>query len=101
VGARLWRAAAQCGARALGQPVGAIEVGRRADWLVLDPAHPALAGATEERALDHLIFAGASAAIRDVMVGGRWVVRGGMHEAEDAIAARFGDWMARRAPRIN
>lgn len=101
VGARLWRAAAQCGARALGQPVGAIEVGRRADWLVLDPAHPALAGATEERALDHLIFAGASSAIRDVMVGGRWVVRGGMHEAEDAIAARFGEWMARRAPRIN
>ena len=51
--------------------------------------------------LDHLIFAGARAAIRDVMVGGRWVVRGGMHEAEEAIAARFGDWMLRRAPRIN
>jgi formimidoylglutamate deiminase len=41
VGTRLWRDAAQHGSQAIGQPAGAIEVGRRADWLVLDAAHPA------------------------------------------------------------
>jgi len=41
VGTRLWSHAAEAGARALGQPAGAIAVGRRADWLVLDRDHPA------------------------------------------------------------
>ncbi len=45
VGTRLWRDAALHGAQALGQPVGSIAVGRRADWLVLDASHPAMAGA--------------------------------------------------------
>ncbi len=72
-GARLWRDAAVHGARALGQPTGAIAVGRRADWLVLDPEHPALTGSGAESVLDHVIFAGADAAIRDCMVAGRWV----------------------------
>jgi formimidoylglutamate deiminase len=44
VGTRLWRDAAQNGARAIGQPVGEIAVGKRADWLVLDTSHPAMAG---------------------------------------------------------
>ena len=34
-------------------------------------------------ALDHLVFAGASAAIRDVMVGGRWAIKDGRHALED------------------
>jgi formimidoylglutamate deiminase len=97
VGARLWREAARTGARALGQPVGAIEVGRRADWLVLDTAHPALAGAQDERVLDRLVFGSRPGAIRHVMVGGRWVIRDGRHEAEDASGRAFGDWQRRRS----
>jgi formimidoylglutamate deiminase len=97
VGARLWREAARTGARALGQPVGIIEVGRRADWLVLDPEHPALAGAHEDRVLDRLVFGAAPGAIRDVMVAGRWVVRQGRHAVEDEFARRFGDWQRHRA----
>jgi formimidoylglutamate deiminase len=89
VGTRLWREAARTGATALGQPAGVIAEGRRADWLVLDPEHPAMAGATPETALDHLVFAGGSAAIREVMIGGRWVVKAGRHLAEDEIAAEF------------
>ena len=96
VGARLWRESARTGARALGQPVGSIAVGRRADWLVLDDAHPALAGAREERVLDRLVFGAAPGAIRDVMVAGRWVIRDGRHGAEAEIARRFGDWQRRR-----
>jgi formimidoylglutamate deiminase len=95
VGTRLWREAARCGARAIGQPAGEIAVGARADWLVLDAAHPSMAGAGETTALDHLLFAGGSAAIRDVMVGGRWVVKDGHHAAESALRAPFRALLAR------
>ena len=93
VGTRLWREAASSGAQALGQPVGVIAVGRRADWLVLDPSHPALAGAPLEAALDHVLFAGADAAFTDVMVAGRWLVKAGEHGAEGASRGKFAQLM--------
>jgi len=93
VGTRLWREAASSGAQALGQPTGVIAVGRRADWLVLDPSHPALAGAPLEAALDHVLFAGADRAISDVMVAGRWVVKSGEHRAEGTIRGKFAQLM--------
>ena len=101
VGTRLWRDAAIHGAQAIGQPVGAIAAGRRADWLVLDPHHPSLAGAAAGAALDHLMFAGGHAAIRDVMVAGRWVVRHGHHEAEAALGEKFAKlWAVFFSPRL-
>src|SRR6202790_37806 len=93
-GTRLWRDAALYGAQAVGQPAGAVAVGLRADWLVLDTAHPSMAGAPIENALDHLLFAGGHAAIRDVMVGGRWVVKERHHAAELPLPGRFFDLMA-------
>lgn len=93
VGTRLWREAAREGARAIGQPAGVIEVGARADWVVLDPDHPSMAGAAEEAALDHVIFAGGSAAIRGVMVGGRWVIKDGRHPLAESLAAPFRERM--------
>ncbi len=89
VGTRLWRDAAVHGAQAIGQSVGVIEVGRRADWLVIDPGHPSMVACARDAALDHVLFAGASAAIRDVMVAGRWVIQDYRHPAEEATAARF------------
>src|ERR1700728_4432652 len=82
VGTRLWRDAAQHGAHAIGQPAGAIAVGRRADWVVLDAGHPSMAGAVADTALDHLLFAGGHAAIRDVMVAGHWALTNGRHALE-------------------
>ena len=90
VGTRLWRDAALSGARALGQAVGRIAVGCRADWLVLDAEHPSMAGASTDTALDRLLFAGADKAIRDVMVGGQWVVKGGSHSLDGPLRADFG-----------
>jgi formimidoylglutamate deiminase len=98
VGTRLWRDAAREGALAIGQPAGVIEVGARADWVVLDPDHPSMVGGTDEAALDHVIFAGGSAAIRDVMVGGRWVIKDGRHALADSLAGPFRDLM-RSLPR--
>jgi formimidoylglutamate deiminase len=89
IGTRLWRDAAQNGARAVGQPVGSIAVGCRADWLVLDAQHPAMAGTSTDAALDRLLFAGADKAIRDVMVGGEWVVKDGRHRADERLRADF------------
>jgi formimidoylglutamate deiminase len=98
-GTRLWRDAALYGAQAVGQPAGAIAVGLRADWLVLDAGHSSMAGAPIENALDHLLFAGGNAAIRDVMVGGRWVVKERHHAAELPLRGRFSELMARLAAR--
>jgi formimidoylglutamate deiminase len=89
VGTRLWRDAALNGALAIGQPVGTIAVGRRADWLVLEASHPAMAGAAADTALDRLLFAGADKAIRDVMVAGRWVVKDRRHDADDKMRESF------------
>jgi formimidoylglutamate deiminase len=97
VGTRLWVDAARHGAHAIGQPAGAIEVGRRADWLVLDDAHASMAGATADTALDHLVFAGGEAAIRDVMVGGRWVIKDRHHAIEEELRPRFAGLMERLA----
>ena len=97
VGTRLWRDAAQHGAYAIGQPAGMIEVGRRADWLVLDAAHSSMVGAATDTALDHLMFAGGDSAIRDVMVAGRWVIKERRHAAEDELRPRFADLMRRLA----
>jgi formimidoylglutamate deiminase len=94
-GTRLWRDAALHGARALGQPIGSLAVGQRADWLVLERDHPSMAGAPIDNALDHLVFAGGEAAVRDVMVGGRWVVRERHHAAELPLAAQFVELMQR------
>jgi formimidoylglutamate deiminase len=95
VGTRLWREAARTGARALGQPAGVIAPGHRADWIVLESHHPSMAGATQETALDHLIFAGGNAAIRDVMVAGKWAVKGRRHAQEETTAEPFARLMGR------
>lgn len=97
VGTRLWRDAARHGAQSIGQPAGALDVGMRADWLVLDKEHPSLAGVSAETALDHLVFSGGRAAIRDVMVGGRWVVKEGRHAAELPLRSPFSSLMAHLA----
>jgi formimidoylglutamate deiminase len=89
IGAKLWRAALAGGAQALGQPVGAIAKGCRADFLALDRNHPSLTGHSGDGLVDALVFAGATAAIRHVMVGGRWVVREGRHPAEERIAENY------------
>ncbi len=77
------------GAAAAGLPLGRLEAGRRADWVVLDPDHPVLAGRRDDALLDAWIFSGNATPVRDVHVGGRAVVRDGRHEHQDAVAARY------------
>jgi formimidoylglutamate deiminase len=88
-GTALWQHAAASGAQAAAQPAGAIAPGCRADLVVLDGAHPLLAGRGGGTIADTLVFAPAPALVHDVYVAGRRVIAAGRHGAEDAIAARF------------
>ncbi len=88
-GARLWRAALAGGAQALGRRIGRLAPGWRADLIRIDRDHPLLAGRTGQTLLDSLVFAGNVSLVRDVMVGGRWLVRDGRHIARDRIARAY------------
>lgn len=89
IGRALFDAALQGGAQALGQPIGELAVGKRADWLVLDGADPYLATAGGDAILNRWLFAGGSRQVRDVMVNGNWLVRQGRHADEEESARAF------------
>lgn len=69
--AMLFDAAVAGGAAATGLPVGAIAVGRRADFQVVDPTSPALLGIPHGHVLDALVFSSPDARRREVYVAGR------------------------------
>ncbi|MBG4907503.1 formimidoylglutamate deiminase [Pseudomonas aeruginosa] len=89
IGRTLYDAALAGGAQALGQPIGSLAVGRRADLLVLDGNAPYLASAEGDALLNRWLFAGGDRQVRDVMVAGRWVVRDGRHAGEERSARAF------------
>lgn len=90
-GAFLYARTLTGGAQASGRSVGALAVGKRADLVVLDPEHPALVGRTGDALIDSWLFSGNATPVRDVLVGGQFVVREGRHvheeQAESAYAA--------------
>lgn len=93
-GERLFAQALAGGARASGVDIGRLgaqagEAAPRADLLVLDESSPVLAGRDAAHAIDSWIFSGNVNLVRDVMVGGRWVVRDFRHRDEERIAARY------------
>ena len=94
-GAGLYSAALAGGARALGRQIGVLEPGARADLIVLDDDHPLLAGRAGDVLIDSYVFSGNSALVRDVMVGGTWVVRDRRHDLEESIAAQYRKILAR------
>ncbi len=85
VGSFLYAAALGGGAQALSQRVGNVVVGCKADLVVLDPDHPVLAGCPAERVIDAYVFSSHGNPVRDVMVGGQWVVRDGRHYQRDLV----------------
>lgn len=88
-GLTLYQTALAGGARALAQPVGAIAAGRRADLVVLNGDDPALVEQAARDVLDAAIFGPGRQIVRDVMVGGRWVIGEGHHADEEAILVRY------------
>ena len=94
-GRHLFDAARRGGAQALGLASGAIAQGRTADIVILDHAHPALAGRSGDAVLDSWVFAAGDSVVRDVFAGGKRVVVAGRHIRRDALLQRFRDTMHR------
>jgi formimidoylglutamate deiminase len=88
-GRTLLEAAWSGGAQACGRKLGRISRGARADLVVLDPDHPALVGRDGDDLLDSWVFSGEDSPVRDVMVGGQWVVRDGRHAREEQISRAY------------
>jgi formimidoylglutamate deiminase len=86
--------AVQGGARAAGRcPPGQIAglvVGAPADWVVLDPHHPALADlAPADQLAAHVFASHRTSALSAVWIGGRPCVQDGRHPLHDAATADF------------
>ena len=86
-GTRIYLEACKGGAQALGRDIGAIEVGKRADIVVLDSERPDVTNA--DSVLDAYVFVAGEALVKSVMVGGENVVVDGEHKHHDAITARY------------
>ncbi|VXC87496.1 N-formimino-L-glutamate deiminase [Pseudomonas sp. 8Z] len=89
IGQMLYESALQGGAQALGQPIGQLAVGQRADLIVLDGSDPYLATANNDELLNRWLFAGRDQQVRDVMVNGCWQVRNRQHAQEAESQAAF------------
>lgn len=83
------------GCQALAWQGGSIAEGRRADLVVLDAEHPALVGRAGDAVLDSWVFSGTDNPVRDVMVGGRWVVKQGRHPREEAVRSAYAEAVKR------
>jgi len=86
---QLFTAATQSGADALRAPGGSLEPGRAADFFTVDLNDPSIAGADDAALLANIVFSGGRAAIREVVVGGREIVRGGRHKDQDSAIEQF------------
>ncbi len=91
---RLFDRVTRGGAAAAGERAWGLLVGARADALVADAADPALLGVPASRTLDAMVFSSPGRPWRDVMVGGRWMIRHHLHAQEAAVASAFASVMA-------
>ncbi len=92
--ASLFERARAGGGRAAGHARWGLEAGARADLLVIDPDDASLVGLPQARWLDALVFSSPGRPWRDVMVAGRWALRGHHHAQVARIAAGFARAMA-------
>lgn len=89
VATNLWQGACAGGAQALGQPVGMLAAGRRADLVVLDGSDTDFEGLAAGASLAVAMFSGEARTVRDAYVAGRHVVREGHHALEERAAGEY------------
>ena len=88
---RLLECATVNGSRALGIDGGELKAGMAADFLTVDLKDAAIAGCSAEDLPAMLVFALRPAAVRDVAVRGRLIVRDGRHVEGDEITERYAE----------
>jgi formimidoylglutamate deiminase len=86
---RLLECATEHGAASLHAPAGALEPGLQADFFTVDLNDPSIACADAKSLLNHIVFALERTAIRDVCVGGEFVIEDGRHRMGSEIVREF------------
>lgn len=89
VGKALFGHALAGGAQACGIATAGLAVGAPADLVVLDGRSPYLSSVEGDAILDRWIFGGIGPVVRDVMVGGGWVIEDGRHNQDEEIDRAF------------
>ena len=74
VGSNLYQKSAMGGAQAIGIDAGTIQVGKRADFTLVDPQHPAVALARNDRLLDRVVFTHIGTPVTGAVVGGKIIL---------------------------
>ena len=98
---RLLERALQGGAAAAGFARWGLQVGARADLLVVDMSESSLLGVPHSLLLDAMVFSSPGRPWRDVMVAGRWQIKDHDHPLARQVAVRFEEVMGqlwREAP---
>jgi formimidoylglutamate deiminase len=85
----LFGCATETGAQSLASPGGKLEIGRAADFFTVDLSDASIAGAGASSLLNHVVFSLERTAIRDVVVGGEFIVRDGRHALQEEIVQNF------------
>ena len=89
LGAHLFASATANGARALAVSAGKLEPGEFADFITVDLGDCSIAGNSAEDLLSTLVFSMSRSAIRDVVVGGRLILRDQRHARHEEIVSRY------------
>jgi formimidoylglutamate deiminase len=89
IASRLFDCATIQGAQALGIDSGSLTLGEYGDMVTIDLADISVAGHAAETLLPLLVFGANRAAIRDVMVNGKLILRDGRHPLEEEIVAKY------------
>jgi formimidoylglutamate deiminase len=87
--ARLLRCATANGANALGCDAGDFEPGKLADFFTVDLDDVSIAGSFGDDLLPAIVFGMRSAAVADVCVGGKFVVRDRCHPQQQEILNQY------------
>jgi formimidoylglutamate deiminase len=87
--ARLLKCATVNGANALGCHAGDFESGKLADFFTVDLDDVSIAGSSVEDLLPAIVFGMRSAAVADVCVGGKFVVRDRRHPQQQEILNQY------------
>lgn len=88
-GSNLYNQVLSGGAKASGFNNGSIEVGKRADFIVLDDNVSTMVGTPDDSIIDRFIFSGNVNPIKDVFVGGNHLVQNYRHLSEVRIFEKF------------
>ena len=85
----LFESATVNGARALAIPAGRLAAGEYADFITVSLDDCSIAGNSPKDLLSTMVFSMNRSAIRDVVVGGRFVLRDRQHDLHEEIIARY------------